>query len=67
MFADVKCPKCGGEATERKSRSKGAKDRFRCFGKQWSKENYKDGVLYSTTIGRTQSCGLFGLKDLKNA
>lgn len=67
MFADVHCPKCGGLATERKSRSKGAKDRFRCFGKKWSKGNYKDGVLISTTSGYIPSCGLFGIKDLSNA
>lgn len=67
MLADVNCPKCGGLVTERKSRSKGAKDRFRCFGKNGVRGNYKDGVLISTTIGYTPSCGLFGIKDLSNA
>lgn len=64
MYANVRCPNCGGFSTERKSRSKGAKDRYRCRGKQWSRNNYEDGKLVSTTIGFTPSCGLFGLKDL---
>lgn len=64
MLADVKCPKCGGLATERKSRSKGAKDRYRCFGKKWSKEIYDNGVIKSVLMGYTESCGLFGVKDI---
>lgn len=64
MYSKYKCPNCGGYLKERKSRSKGAKDRFRCFGKEWERKNYKDGKLYSITSGFTPSCGLFGIKDL---
>ncbi|MFC1096145.1 hypothetical protein ACFGZ0_04385 [Pasteurella multocida] len=64
MYANVRCPKCGAFSTERKSRSKGAKDRFRCGGKPWKRKNYIDGKHVSTTYGFAPSCGLFGLKDL---
>ncbi|HAS04135.1 MAG TPA: hypothetical protein DCR57_10800 [Pasteurella multocida] len=65
MYGNVRCPKCGAFATERKSRSKGAKDRFRCRGKQWKRKNYIDDKLVSIAYGFAESCGLFGLKDLK--
>lgn len=64
MYSNVRCPKCGGFATERKSRSKGAKDRYRCKGKRYERENYQNGELVSVTIGFYPSCGLFGIKDV---
>ncbi|AUI65187.1 MULTISPECIES: hypothetical protein [Glaesserella] len=59
-----KCPKCGGVVTERKSRSKGAKDRYRCHGVKVRKvEHNEHCVIVSEWFDNP--CGLFGIKDIE--
>ncbi|AAP95444.1 hypothetical protein A6046_05145 [[Haemophilus] ducreyi] len=60
----IKCPNCGDEVIERKSRSKGAKDRYRCVGaRRRTVEDYEHHTVIKEWY--EPSCGLFGIKDIE--